>query len=143
MTSDTAKVPAEEIFELITDQWTGPYWDAARRHVLTVPKCASCGKFRMPPTPFCPHCLSQEIEWPELSGGGTIYSYTVVTRAIIPQMETTLPYVPALVELPDAPGVRLVTNIVDVPVSEIKVGQAVKVRWHDRRDGVTVPCFTF
>lgn len=143
MTDDIAKVTADEIFELVTDRWTEPFWDAARRHVLTAPKCASCGTFRMPPTPFCPHCLSQEVEWPELSGQGTVYSFTVVNRAIIPAMEATLPYVPAIVELPDAPGVRLVSNIVDVPVSSIAIGQAVRLRWHDRADGVSVPCFTF
>jgi uncharacterized OB-fold protein len=140
---DIAKVPADEIFELVTDQWTEPFWTAARRHVLTVPKCASCGRFRMPPTPFCPHCLSQALEWPELSGEGTVYSFTVVNRAIIPAMQATLPYVPALIELPDAPGVRLVSNIVDVPVSAIAIGMAVRVRWHDRPDEVAVPCFTF
>ncbi len=138
-----AKSPAEVLFNPTMDQWTKPFWDAAARKTLTAPKCRSCGAFRMPPTPFCPECLSQEIDWPELSGKGAIYSYSIVARAIMPGMEDCLPYVPALVELPDAGGVRLITNIVGVPVDRVRIGANVRVVWETRRtDGVTVPRFT-
>lgn len=137
-----ARPPAEQLFQLTTDQWTKPFWDAAAQHRLVAPRCRQCGTFRMPPTPFCPVCLSQELDWPELSGRGTLYSYTIVNRAIIPEMEGSLPYVPALVELPDAGGMRLITNVIGVTIGSLKVGAALKVVWNDRSDGFTVPCFT-
>lgn len=137
-----ARRPLESLFELATDRWTEPFWQAARERRLTVARCASCGRFRMPPTPFCPHCLSQELEWPTLCGRGTIYSFTIVARAIFPEMEACIPYVPALVELPDADGVRLITNIVDVPVDHIAIGAEVEAVWDERRDGVVIPRFT-
>jgi uncharacterized protein len=142
MSSEIAKSPPEALFELNVDAWTRPFWDAAARHRLVAPQCAQCGRFRMPPTPFCPHCLSQELHWPELSGRAAVYSYTIVQRALIPEMESSLPYVPALVELPDADNVRLITNIVGVPLDRIAIGAAVRVVWDDRSDGVTVPRFT-
>lgn len=142
MSADIALDPPEALFALVTDQWTKPFWDAARAHCLTAPRCAACGHFRMPPTPFCPNCLSQEIDWPELSGGGTVFSYSVVRRAIVPEMAGALPYVPALVDLDDAPGARLITNIVGVPVASIVVGARVRVVFRDRADGVSVPRFT-
>lgn len=141
MSSDIAKSPAEELFELVTDQWTKPFWDAARQRRLVAAKCASCGKFRMPPTPFCPHCRSQEIAWTDLSGDGTVFSYTVVQRAIMPEMEGHLPYVPALIDLDGAPGARLISNVVGAPVDAIGVGARVSVVFEDRSDGVTVPRF--
>lgn len=142
MTEHIAKRPPEELFNLVTDRWSAPFWEAAARHRLTVPKCASCGTFRMPPTPFCPECLSQDLEWPELTGRGVIYSYTIVTRALFPEMAASIPYVPAVIELDDAGGCRLISNIVDVPLDAMRIGAGVRVVWEDRSDGVTVPRFT-
>lgn len=141
--SERAKSPAESLFQPVMDQWTRPFWDATAEHRLTAPRCRACSTFRMPPTPFCPECLSQELDWPTLTGRGVIYSYSIVRRAIAPGMDDCLPYVPALVELPDAGGVRLITNIVGVPVDQVRIGAAVEVVWEKRTsDGVTVPRFT-
>ena len=142
MTDQIAKHPPESLFQLVTDQWTEPFWTAAREHRLTAARCFECELYRMPPTPFCPNCLSQNIEWPTLSGRGTIYSYTVVSRSIFPEMEASLPYVPSLVTLSDADNIRLITNIVDVPVSKISIGAEVEVVWTDMPGGAVVPRFT-
>ena len=137
-----AKAPPAGLFHLTTDQWTRPFWEAARAHKLVAAACADCGQFRMPPTPFCPHCRSQAIDWRELSGDGVLYSYTIVARAIMPEMADNIPYVPALVDLPDAPGTRLITNVVDTPLSKLAIGARLKVKWHDTADNVTIPMFT-
>ncbi len=141
MTDLIAKRPPAALFQLTTDQWTRPFWDAATRRALVVSSCAACGHCRMPPTPFCPLCHSQKINWIELSGLGTIYSYSVVSRAILPDMEDCLPYVPAVIELDGAGGTRLISNIVDVPISAVVVGARVSVVWDDV-GGITVPRFT-
>jgi uncharacterized OB-fold protein len=140
--AELAKSPPEALFTLNVDAWTRPFWEAAARRVLVAPQCGACRRFRMPPTPFCPHCLTQALDWPTLSGEGIVYSYTIVSRAILPEMEAALPYVPALVELPDAGGVRLITNIVGVPVDAISIGAVARVVWGERSDGVVVPRFT-
>jgi uncharacterized OB-fold protein len=95
----------------------------------------------MPPTAFCPNCRSQEVRWPELSGRGVIYSFTVVERAVIPSMAAHLPYVPAVIELPDAGGVRLISNVVGVPIGDIRIGAEVEAVWDDRADGVSLVRF--
>ncbi len=46
----------------------------------------------------------------------------------------------ALVELPDAGGVRLVSNVIDVQPGELHVGLAVEVVFEDLED-VTLPRF--
>lgn len=141
MDAPIAQSPPPELFTLAVDAWTQPFWDAARAHQLTACKCGSCGQFRMPPTPFCPNCQSQAVEWPKLSGHGRIYSFTIVERAILPDMEAHLPYVPAVVTLPDAGDVRLVSNIVGCPVSAVAIDAAVEAVWEDREDGVSVVRF--
>lgn len=95
----------------------------------------------MPPSPFCPECHSQDILWVELSGKGTVYSYTVVWRAISPEMHDSVPYVPAVIALLDADGVRLISNIVGAPIDAIRIDAAVQVVWREGPTGHTVPQF--
>jgi uncharacterized OB-fold protein len=136
-----AKSPPPELFQFAADSWTQPFWDAAKAHRLTACQCGACGRFRMPPTPFCPNCRSQSVEWPTLSGRGLIYSFTIVTRAVVPAMEAYLPYAPAVIELPDAGGVRLISNVVGAPLTEIRIGAEVHATWEDREDGHTLVRF--
>ncbi|WP_448203795.1 Zn-ribbon domain-containing OB-fold protein [Azospirillum sp. sgz302134] len=136
-----ARRPPESLFQLVTDAWTKPYWDAAAEGRLAIPRCAGCGTFRMPPTPFCPRCRSQALDWVAVSGRGTLYSYSVVERAIVPDMEQAVPYVTAVVELADAGGVRLITNIVDARIGDLTVGAPVRAVFDRRADGVAVPRF--
>ena len=130
-----AKRPPPYLFKLSTNAWTQPFWDATARHVLLVARCAGCGHCRMPPTPFCPACQSQAIDWKPVSGRGEVYSYTVVERAILPDMQAHLPYVPAVITLDDGGGVRLISNVVEVEVSAIRVGLPVQLVWDDLPGG--------
>jgi uncharacterized OB-fold protein len=136
-----SKRPPDSLFQLVTDMWTKPFWDAAAEGHLVAPRCGHCGRFRMPPTPFCPNCRSQTIDWVTLSGNGILFSYTIVTRAIFEGMEDSLPYVAAVVELPDAGGVRLITNIVDAPIDAIEIGMKLKAFFDERPSGVVIPRF--
>lgn len=136
-----AKVPSAAQSPIAVNAWTEPFWAAAARHELVFPKCGSCEHYRMPPTPFCPVCRSQTIEWTAYDGPAVLYSYTVVSRAIAPEIEASLPYVPAVVEFPDAGGVRLVSNVVDAALDEIRIGMALAPKWLDRADGSALPVF--
>lgn len=122
-----ANRPPDIGFALATDRWTAPFWDAVAAHRLTAPRCTTCGHFRMPPTPFCPYCRAQAVDWVELPGTGRIYSYTIVERATLPGTEGHIPYVPAVVSLDGGCGIRLITNIVDSPIDGIAIGAPVTV----------------
>ena len=139
MTAELSKSPPP--VEIGKSQWTEPFWAAAREHRLVAPKCGSCGTFRMPPTPFCPNCRSQEIDWIGLSGKGLNYSYTVIVKSMLPEMDDCIPYIPAVIELPDADGVRLISNIVNVRPDRVRIGQEVSVVWDSYDDGTVVPRF--
>jgi uncharacterized OB-fold protein len=141
MTVRISKSPPPQFFQFAADAWTEPFWQAAREHRLTACQCASCGRFRMPPTPFCPNCRSQAVEWPELSGRGVIFSFSIVERAVVPAMADYIPYAPALIELPDAPGVRLFSNVVGAPLDEIRIGAPVHAVWEDEVDGASLVRF--
>ena len=65
-------------------------------------------------------------------------------RRLAPPARAPLPALPCdrlrPVELPDAGGVRLVSNVIDVRPGELQVGLAVEVVFEDLED-VTLPRF--
>jgi len=136
-----AKLPPAELIHLTPDVFTVNFWDAAREHRLVVPRCTSCGTYRFPPSAFCYVCRTQEVEYVEQSGRGTLYSYTVAWHPLLPDVSDAVPYIPAVVELPDTGGVRLVANLVDVRPSEVRIGMDLELVWRDVHDDVTIPTF--
>jgi uncharacterized OB-fold protein len=54
-------------------KYSGPYWDACRRHELFLQRCEVCGTHRHYPRPRCPRCLSPRFDWVKAAGTGTVY----------------------------------------------------------------------
>jgi uncharacterized OB-fold protein len=131
----------EELAQLAPDALTEPFWAAARQHRLVCQLCSSCGTWRLPPTPVCHVCRSFDAEWETLAGTGRIYSFTVVRSSPVLALAGNVPYVIAVVELDDAPGVRLVTNVVGCHVDAVTIDAPVGVVWDDVSDAVTIPRF--
>ncbi len=135
------KTPPPELARINPDRWSAPFWSAAAEHRLVCARCRSCGAFRMPPSPFCPRCRSQDVDWAELSGRGTIFTYTIVTHAVMPLLTDSIPYAVAAVTLPDAGGVRLLGNLVGMDSDEIAIDLPVRVEWADVAEGLSLPRF--
>jgi hypothetical protein len=111
---------------------SAPFQQAATEGRFVVPQCRACGRIHWYPRPFCPFCFSDSIAWKEVSGRGTVYSYTVMRRA-------KPAYVIAYVRL--AEGATMMTNIVDCAVDEVRIGMEVEVLFHAAPGGVLVPVF--
>ncbi|MBF6207399.1 Zn-ribbon domain-containing OB-fold protein [Nocardia abscessus] len=137
MTTLSTVRPGETV-RITTDSATEPFWQAAKQRRLVVARCGRCGHHRMPPTPFCPECSSTETEWPELSGAGEVYSYAVIHGF---PGHPDLVLVAAVVDLADAPGTRLVTNIVGVDPETVEIGMPVRVDFTPIADGWLLPVF--
>jgi uncharacterized protein len=79
-----------------------------------------------------------------VSGRASVVTYTVNRQPWIPGFDP--PYIVAIVELADEPDVRLTTNIVGVPIDDMRIGLEVEVffeEWPTGDDGdpVWVPLF--
>lgn len=133
------RLPADVLVGVTADVFTQPFWDAAAEHRLVVPRCTSCGAFRFPPSAFCWNCQAQGVDWVEQPGRGTVYSFTVVRHPLLPSLADTVPYVPAVVELPDTGGCRVVGAMTGVALEDVHIGMAVELVWRDVREGTTVP----
>jgi uncharacterized OB-fold protein len=134
-------VPPADIIGLSMSPSTEPFWQAAAAHRLVVPRCTSCGTYRLPPAPFCFNCRAQDVEWIDHDGAGEIYSFTVIRHAVIPQVADALPFVAAVVELPGTGGCRLVGNVVDCDPGAVRIGLPDTLDWYDVRAGESVPVF--
>jgi uncharacterized OB-fold protein len=122
------------------DQWAQPFWDACARRELVIPRCGACATWRWPPTPFCPKCRSQALEWLP-AGQPRLYSFTIVRR---PGATPEAPFrtvVPGLVEFPQAGGMRFVAAIVDSEIDRIRIGAPLTVGWTPK-DATNVPVFS-
>lgn len=140
MSKTIARAIPGEFVRITTDTWTEPFWQAAKESRLVAARCGGCGTFRMPPTAYCPSCQSQDTQWPELSGRGTVFSYAICERSPFPGVED-FTYIPVVVELDDAPGIRLVSNLVGIPPDQAAIGMAVKVAWNPITEGWQYPIF--
>jgi len=117
------------------------FWEAASDHRLVVQTCDACAKTRHPPGPVCPVCHSMKSHWAELPGTGSVYTYTVVRQAFIPALADRLPYVVVAVDLDEAGGARLVSDLVDTAVDEVRIGMPVEVAWEDVGPELALPRF--
>jgi uncharacterized OB-fold protein len=127
------------MLEPVKDATGAPFWDYAARGQLRVQACADCGELRFPPRPCCPHCQSFETEWRQVSGRGRIWSYVVPHPPLLPDYAARAPYNVIVVELAEAPRIRLVGNLVTAAGAElnsfdpgrIRVGARVHVVFSD------------
>ena len=111
------------------------FWDGVAQNKLLLQRCASCGSLRQPPAPMCGDCNSLEWDTQESSGRGEVYSWVYSHHPSEPDAQ---PRVVVLVELEE--GVRLVSNLREVPHDAIRNGQPVEVFFVEE-DGVKLPQF--
>lgn len=121
-----------------------PFYEAALRGELSMQACGDCGKLRFPPRPMCPACQSMKKEWRKMSGRGKIWSYVVPHPPLLPAFNDLGPYNVVVVELDDAPSIRLVGNLVNGPddllnavdPKTIKIGEPVEAVFVPMADDV-------
>ena len=126
----------------VPDLDTRPFWDACQEHELRAQRCTSCGRFRWPPQGFCPSCYSWDHEWAQLSGRGTVRSFSVVHHSAVPSFKDDLPYVVAVIALEGTDDhADISSNIVGCPWEDVKVGMPVEVVFNDVSAEATLPQF--
>ena len=88
-------------------------------------KCRACGFATFPPRADCPECLSGDFEYREVSGRGTILTYSRIAAAPT-GFEGEAPYTVAVVDLEE--GGRLLAWVGEsIPEEEIRIGLPVQV----------------
>lgn len=130
----------EKPFRLLPllDEGNTPFWTGGEHGELRFLRCQACGYWLHPPGPRCPECLSKDLVPEPTSGRATVHTFTINHQAWMPGPD--LPYVIAIVELPEQDGLRLTTNIVDAAPDAVEIGMPVEVIF-EHHDDVWIPLF--
>jgi uncharacterized OB-fold protein len=112
---------------------TEAFWKAAEQGKLLIGRCLDTGKAFFFPRTLSPFTLSDNVDWIEASGRGTIYSFSYMARA--PE-----PFAIAYVELEEGPMV--LTNIVDCDSDALRIGLPVRLVFKPSDGGPPVAMFT-
>jgi uncharacterized protein len=120
------------------DRHEAGLWEAASEGRLVMQRCRQCNRFQHYPRPICLKCRSTDLDFEEVSGRGTVHAHTTVFRSPDPTRFAP-PYVVALIALDEGPV--LMSNVVGLPVDQVRCGQRVMVEWRDLDDGIRIPVF--
>ena len=115
------------------------FYDWCRSRELRFQRCKECGQWRHVPREMCAECGSWSWEWARSSGRGSVFTWTVVTRALHPAFQDDVPSAPTVIEMEE--GVRVLSRVVDCPPEELEIGMAVEVVFEDVTDEITLPRF--
>jgi uncharacterized OB-fold protein len=107
---------------------------------VAIQECAQCGGLQHPPEEICHQCGGMAFATKVLAPTGTVHSYTIAHHSVNPRLDDAVPYAVVLVALDEAPQVRVVGNLLDVPVEEVAIGMPVTATWEEfsSDDGETV-----
>ena len=75
----------------------------------------------------------------EITGRGCVYSLTVNYQRWLPDLE--VPFVIALVEFADHPGVRVIGRLRGCPPEAAAIGMEVEIGFQPGPGGVVIPSF--
>lgn len=124
----------------LADEYSQPYWDAARRGELLIQRCTRCGAHQFYPRRHCVACMTADPEWVPASGRGRLHTFSVVQRATNPEFGDDCPYVFAIVELDEGP--RVSTRIVGAPLGALRCDAPVMLVAPAAGDRPPLPYFT-
>ena len=92
---------------------------------LMATRCKACGQTTFPPRADCPKCLEGDFEFSEISGKGTLHTYSKIAAAPT-GFEDVVPYTVGVVDLEE--GGRLLAWIGEtIPDDEVKIGMDLQV----------------
>jgi uncharacterized OB-fold protein len=112
------------------------FWAGAAEGRLVVERCTSCGARQFPARGMCRTCRSRATEPFEITGTGTVYSFTENHQRWRPDLE--VPFTIVLVEFAGHPGVRVAGRLRGGPAA---IGAPVEIGFEPGPEGVAVPSF--
>lgn len=114
-----------------------PFWESCKAEAMQIQRCADCGTFAFYPVYVCPECASRQLEWKQVSGAGTVYTFTVAEKSLFEEVQG--PVVVALIELEE--GAMMTSNIKTDDPHGVHIGMPVRLIYEPVSDEITLPVF--
>ncbi len=99
---------------------------------LCATRCSDCGEAAFPPRMHCPQCMSDQIEWFDITAdsGATLYAFTTQSRGL----RFTAPEVIGVV---DVPQVGMFVSPIAGTMHDLKIGQSLVPEILDIDEGLS------
>ena len=97
-----------------------PFWDALDEQRVEIQRCDDCEGWVYYPRSRCSHCLSANLTWTEVSGEGTLYTYTVARQPTTSAFDGVDNLLLAVIELDEGP--KVTTTLEGVGPDDVEVG---------------------
>lgn len=135
--SSTDTTPVFERPMPVPTPLTQPFWDALAEHKVRIQYSPSLGEYIFYPRPLAPRTLADDLQWRQISGAGTLYTYTITTRPVAPHFAAEGPMVLAVVQWDEGP--KFSTELINVAPEDITIGMRVSPVFCDYPDaGITM-----
>ena len=95
-------------------------------------RCKECGAVYFPPRSDCVKCLNSNTEWFEVTGAGTLLSFSELKYGPV-GFEDDLPYIIALLDYSDYKVFGRVSK--DIPYEDLNVGMELKTECNTLPNG--------
>jgi uncharacterized OB-fold protein len=115
------------------------FWQSTKAHAMKLQRCNRCEQFWYYPGPVCRHCSARDWTWTEVSGRGSIYSYSVLERAKGNPFEADVPIAIILVRLEEGPV--MMSNLIEYDPSDLAIDAPVILDYEDVDETVTLAVF--
>jgi uncharacterized protein len=106
------------------DAVSAPFWDGARRGVLRLQRCTTCGEAQWYPRAICV-ADGGDVEWFDAAGTGSVHTFTIIRQNLALPFRDQLPYVIAMIDLPEGP--RMMSSITHCAPEAVRIGMPVEV----------------
>ncbi len=113
-----------------------PYWASARQGLLLAQRCGGCRTWQWGPEWLCHRCRSFDMGWEPVDGKGFIYSWERPHHPVHPALKECGPYLVVMVELPGAGGIRMVGNLLGLPMQPVVIGSPVEAVFEHHETGL-------
>jgi hypothetical protein len=117
------------------------YFDEIKQKKILGTQCKECGRIHLPPRVICDHCKSQNLDFIELAGEGTLQAYSVVyvptSKMVAAGFGRENPNCVGIVKMSEGPMVSAEIFGFDLTQPEkIKIGTALKAKFIERGESV-------
>jgi uncharacterized OB-fold protein len=102
---------------------SAPFWHGLTEHRIMVQFSPSLRRYVFYPRTLAPGTLADDLQWREIDGAATVYTFTAARRPTGPPWADAVPQILAVVEW-DA-GPRLSTELVEVDPADVRIGMRV------------------
>jgi uncharacterized OB-fold protein len=77
----------------------------------------------------------------QVSGRATLYTWTIAVHPFHPFYVDRIPYIVATVELAEEAGLMFMSQVVDCPEEDLRIGLPLEVVFEELGPGLTLPFF--